>query len=49
MSRPKIGSVTAPAPAGSNGTRFSQRRIVSQVAATDAADRERDEDRDDRR
>ncbi len=47
MSRPNTGSVTVPAPAGSNGTRFIQRRTVSQFDANRAADRQRDEHRDD--
>ena len=33
MSRPKTGSVTAVAPAGENGTRFTQSRMVSHAAA----------------
>ena len=37
MSLPKIGSTTGLAPAGANGTRFSQRRIVCQSPAIEPA------------
>ena len=45
MSRPKIGSVTAVAASGENGTRLIHRRTVSQAAADGRANPERDEDR----
>ena len=48
MSRPNTGSVTVPSPAGSNGTRFIQSRIVCQLDATAPRNGQRDEDGDDR-
>ncbi len=48
MSRPNTGSVTVPAPAGSNGTRLIHSSSGRPVRCQRAADRQGDEHRDDR-